>query len=164
MKKRSESGEMTAMDELDLSEYGVCSNPGTSRVKSYMDGAKVTNTASAQYKLLQTMHVDERGFYATDDGFIGVALGSYYGPVGSKYVVTLSNGKQYKVIKADEKADAHVWNGCYHREDGSVMEMVIDTETAGAYWGVGANGLVLNGNFNNAEEFQGEIVDFLAVE
>lgn len=160
--KKSQMGELMPIDEIKTENYGVCPNPGTSKVKSYMDGAKVTNTASRQYQLLQTMHINEQGFYSTDDGYIGVALGSYYGAIGTKYTVTLENGRTIKVIKADEKADIHVYNGCYHRQDGSVMEFIIDTQTAGNYWGF-RNGYVLGGNFNNAEEFQGQIVDIRLV-
>lgn len=156
-KKLSSLGIVTENAEIASEEIQICSNPGTSHVKTYMDGAKVTNTASAQYQLLQTMHINEQGFYATDDGYIGVALGSYYGPIGTKYLVTLENGTTLKVIKADAKADIHVYNGCYHRQDGSMMEFIVDTQTAGNYWGF-RNGYVLGGNFNNAPEFQGAIV------
>lgn len=153
----SQLGFKTKEDKLVTNDQPVCPNPLNGETKSYMDGAKVTNTASKQYQLLQTMHINDQGFYATDDGFIGVALGSYYGPIGSKFTVTLSNGNTFKVIKADEKSDNDVYNGCYHKQDGSMMEFVIDTETAGEYWGM-INGYVLGGNFNNCEQFNGTIV------
>lgn len=133
-----------------------------STVKSYMDGAKVTNKLSAQYLLLQTMHINEKGNYETDDGYIGVALGSYYGPIGTKYIVTLSTGKVLKVIKADAKADEHVYNGCNHKQDNSMMELIIDTATAGSYYGT-IGGYVAGGNFNNVDDYNGAIVDMKKV-
>lgn len=154
---KSSIGIVEDTNSVNSEPIAVCPNPGTSATKTYMDAAKVTNTASNQYKLLQTMHINDQGIYATDDGYLGVALGSYFGPIGSKYLVTLENGVTLKVIKADEKADIHVYNGCYHREDGSVMEFIIDTETAGNYFGT-VGGYVLGGNFNNYEGFRGQIV------
>lgn len=141
-------------------EVPLCISGST--VKSYMDGAKVTNVATAQYQLLQTMHINEKGNYETDDGYIGVALGSYYGPIGAKYIVTLSTGKTLKVIKADAKADQDVYDGCYHKEDSSMMELIIDTKTAGDYYGV-VNGYVSAGNFDNQDEYHGAIVSMKRV-
>lgn len=161
-RRLSTLGILTEEDHIETLDYGVCPNPDSS-TKSYMDGSKIQNRASRQWKLIQTMNVNEQGFYSTDDGFIGVALGSYYGAIGTKYLVTLENGMTYKVIKTDEKSDVHVYDGCYHRVDGSVMEMVIDEETAGKYWGM-TNGYVLGGNFNNAEEFKGQILDIQLVD
>lgn len=158
--RKNDLGEI--VEDVTVEDYGVCQNPGTSHIKTYMDGAKITNTASAQYQLLQTMHVNEHGHYVTDDGYLAVALGSFYGPIGSKYVVTLDNGKQFKVIKGDEKADQHVYNGCYHRVDGSVLEFILDTPAAAEYYGL-VNGYVAGGSLGRSSEFAGEIEDIQAV-
>ena len=82
------------------------------------------------------MHVDEEtGLLMDDEGFIGVALGSYFGPIGTKYYVTLSEGQTIPIVKIEAKADQHVSNGCEHLEDHSVIEMVIDADIAGEYYG-----------------------------
>lgn len=149
--------------ETETEKLEVCPNPGTSATKSYMDGAMVTNVYTDQYELLHhQMHVNDNGHYVTDDGYLGVALGSYFGPVGTKYVVTFANGRSYRIIKADAKADEDVYNGCYHRLDGSVIEFIIEPETAAKAYGV-INGYVAGGNFNNVPEFSGEILEMRLV-
>jgi len=132
--------------QLEVCHYGVN--------KTYMD-YRALNTSSAQYKLLMTMTIREGLFY-TFDGYIAVALGSYFGPLGSKYSITLSSGVVLDVIKAEEKADRHTNDGCEQKWDKSVIEFVIDSQTL-PYW-VGSKGYFLNGNFNNADEFYGDII------
>ena len=164
-KEKKEKKEKKRKEEKKMIENSVdiplCAKG--KNVKSYMDGSTVTNQESDQYKLLKTMHINHRGNYETDDGFIGVAFGSYYGPVGTKYIVDLDSGIQLKVIKADEKADEHVNNGCVHKIDESMMEMIIDEPTAAAYYGM-INGYVLGGNFNNSPDYQGNIIRIRKVE
>lgn len=106
---------------------------------------------------MSTLTYDERGLYQTEDGYLAVALGDFYGSVGDKFRVTLDTGIVLKVIRADTKADSNVVNQCYHKEDGSILEFIIDTPTALSYYGT-TNGLVANGNFNNIDEFKGNII------
>lgn len=138
----------------------VCS---TSSVKTYMSYKSITTTSSAQYRYIHNnMYVDsETGLlrHKEHPEYIGVALGTYYGKVGSMYEFTLDTGKVLKVVKVDVKSDAHTYNGCYHRQDGSVIELVIDPVVAKKYYGTGSNGYILNGNFNNSPDFYGKIVD-----
>lgn len=143
--------------QIETSNMGVC-KPNNNSMKTYMDGGLITAVGTKQYELIHTMHVDKRGHYITDDGYIGVALGSYYGSVGTKYIVKLDSGKTLKVIKTDEKSDNHTVNGCYHASDGSLLEMVIDTKTATNY-----HGGQLSGNFNDYEEFRGSIIEIKKV-
>lgn len=135
----------------------VCSS---SAAKTYMDYRKITNTKSAQYKYIRDyMRVDtETGLLFDEEGFIGVALGSYFGPIGTRYYITLDTGIVLPVVKVEAKADIHVSNGCEHLIDTSVIELVLDAEIAGEYFGVGTNGYVSNGNFNRNENFKGKIV------
>lgn len=133
-----------------------------STVKSYMDGSAVTNTESAQYQLLSQMHINERGHYETDDGYIAIALGSYYGPVGTKYIIELDSGITFKAIKADQKSDEHVYNGCQHQIDGSMLEFILDSDTAGNYYGI-KNDYVCGGNLNNSPDFNGAITSIKRV-
>lgn len=141
----------------NFSSKGVCS---TSSTKSYMDYRKITSRSSAQWKLINQsglIHVGEDGLLYSDDGFIGVALGSYYGKVGDKFKFVLSNGQELNVIKVEEKADKDTINGCAHSSDSSVIEFVVDREKAFATFG-GKNGHPANGNFNNIPQFKGNIV------
>lgn len=147
-------------EEESFIEVGVCSYSST---KSYEDGSGITDRTSKQYWLLQEMYIDERGFYVTQDGYIGVALGSYYGEIGTKYQVTLDTGIELRVIKADEKADKDVINGCYHKTDGSILEFINDYQTAARYYGLISNEFILNGNYNNHDDFAGTIISMKKV-
>lgn len=136
----------------------VCSS---SNVKTYMSYRAITTRSSAQYQYIHNnMYVDqETGLLRNKEHpeYIGVALGSYYGKIGSMYEFTLDTGKVLKVVKVDAKSDNHTYNGCYHRQDGSVIELVIDTNIAKNHYGTGSNGYILNGNFNNSPDFYGRI-------
>ncbi len=128
----------------------------TSNVKTYMDYKAITMVGSKQYQYIQNnMYISNGLLY--DDEHIGVALGSWWGDIGSKWTIELDTGIILKVVKVDEKADAHTYNGCQHRNDTSVIEFVIDSNTVPSEWW-GANGLVFNGNFNNSEMFNGNIL------
>lgn len=142
-------------EEKQGEDVPVCSSNST---KTYMDADAITDTTSQQWRLLQTMYPNEKGIYQTEDGYLGVALGSTYGEIGSTYIVTLENGKKLPIIKVDEKADVDTINGCYQKYDGSVMEFVIDSEKAAAYYGISDNGYILSGNFNNHSEYKGSII------
>ena len=140
----------------------VCS---TSSVKSYMSYKAITNQSSKQWQYIHTnMVVNEKGLLETTDGYIGVALGSYFGEIGNKYIITLSTGIELKVVKVDEKSDRHTNNGCEQKYDKSVIEFVIDTEQATKYFGKMSNDYVLNGNFNNSNFFKGKIESIEVVE
>lgn len=130
---------------------------GTSSTKTYMDYRAITNRESQQYKYIQNNMEVRNGLLYDTDGSIGVALGSWWGAIGSKWTVELSNGEVYDIVKIDEKANHHTIGGCHHIGDGSVIEFVIDTQTIPIEWW-GGNGLVFNGNFNNSPQFNGEIV------
>lgn len=140
-------------------EINSCSE---SAIKTYMDYRAITNTASTQYRFIdEHMNVDKSGLLIDGDGFIGVALGSYYGPIGSRYYFTLSSGAILPLVKVEAKSDNHTVGGC-NAQDGSVIEFVIDSDVAHNFFG-GNNGYVLNGNFNNYEAFNGEIIKVEAV-
>ena len=128
-----------------------------------MDASTVTNEDSKQYQLLSSMHVNNKGHYETDDGYLAIALGSYYGPVGTKYIIELDSGVTFKAIKADEKDDNDVFDGCTHRQDGSMLEFILDSDKAGEYYGVADNGYVCQGDLNNSKEFHGAIVSIKKV-
>ncbi len=143
--------------EFKAEETGVCS---ISSVKTYEDYRAITATGSRQYRFIRAhMTVDEEtGFLYDEDGFIGVALGSYYGVIGDRFYFTLDSGVVLPLVKIDEKADIDTdGTGCAHTSDSSVIEFVIQRHIADDYFGRYGNGLVLSGNYNNYELFRGNI-------
>ena len=143
-------------------EYDVCS---TSSVKTYMDYRTIDDVNSKQYRYIRdNMTVNQvTGLLEDEDGFIGVALGSAFGEIGDKYIFTLDDGKEFKFVKVEQKSDMHTVNGCYHTEDKSVIELVLNTTIAGQYYGVSSNNLILSGNFNNSGEFEGRIKSIVKI-
>ena len=141
--------------EFQAEEISVCS---TNTAKTYMDYHMTTAVSSRQYQFLNyECTVDENtGFLYDEDGFIAVALGSYYGEIGDRYYFTLDSGIVLPLVKAEEKADVDTdANNCYHTIDGSVIEFVIDADYARGYFWCNDNGYVLNGNYNNHPLFNG---------
>jgi len=139
---------------VDLEEVPVC---GKGRAKTYMNYKLIKTKSTKQYKYIKSyMKVDEKGFLVDEDGFIGVALGSYFGEIGTKYIFTLEGGIELPLVKVEAKSDRHTINGCYQYMDYSVIEFVVDVTVAGTYYGVGGNGYVLNGNYGN--KIKGAIV------
>ena len=121
----------------------------------------ITDKSSNQYKYInESGRIEIKNGYLMENEYIGVALGSYFGEIGSKYVFTLDTGKELKVVKVEEKADEPTINGCQHKWDSSVIEFVIDS----SYFKKSSNGYVFNGNFNNVEEFKGKIIKIEKVE
>lgn len=144
--------------EFESEEIEVCASNAT---KTYMDYRATTARDSKQYWFIHDeLTVDETtGFLYDEDGFIGVALGSFYGKIGDRYYFTLESGVVLPLVKCEEKSDSHTnETGCYHANDGSVIEFVIDRNYALEYFGRLSNNYVLNGNYNNYELFRGKIV------
>lgn len=135
----------------------VCSSSST---KTYMSYKAITDTSSTQYRYIEeNMSVDPvTGLLVDEEGFIGVALGSYFGDIGTRYYITLDTGIVLPVVKVEAKSDKHTNNGCAQSVDGSVIEFVIDVDIASSYFGISSNGYVLSGNFNNFDLFSGEII------
>ena len=131
--------------------------------KTYMDYRAITHTDSAQYQIIHSdiISVDNRGFLVTEDGFIGAALGTHFGPVGSKYIFNLDDGTQLKIIKIEVKSDLHTCDHNIKDGSGAVIEFVIDSKTPWMNANRGGNGLIFNGNFN--AYYRGKIVSVLEV-
>lgn len=57
----------------------------------------------------ETIYTDENDFLRSEDAYV-VALGSYFGEVGDRFVVTMEDGQEFIVVKGDEKSDhdAHI--------------------------------------------------------
>lgn len=140
-------------DESEIEWLIPCS---TSDVKTYMDYQAITVTTSKQYQFIQANMSIHNGLLYDSEGYIGVALGSWWGSIGDRWLIELDTGIELKVVMVDYKADQHVNNGCQHKLDGSVIEFVIDTRSIPSEWW-GNNGYVFNGNFNNSDLFKGNI-------
>ena len=144
--------------KFESEEIEVCA---LSSAKTYMDYRATTLVSSRQYQFIHNyLNVDKKtGFLYDDEGFIAVALGSYYGTIGDRYYFTLDSGIVLPLVKAEQKADEDTdYSGCYQKYDKSIMEFVIDSDYASSYFGSRGNGLVLNGNYNNYSLFSGNIV------
>jgi len=140
-------------------EIELCGVSGST--KTYMDYRATTNVTSRQYKFMrEELTVDTNtGFLYDEDGFIGAALGSYFGEIGDRFYFTLDSGIVLPIVKCEGKADAHTdGSNCFQSVDGSIIEFVIDTDLARQHFGTLSNGYVLNGNFNNYSTFKGQIV------
>lgn len=134
---------------------------GYGSVKSYMDYRAITDTASKQYRFIaEHMTVDdETGFLYDEDGFIGAALGSYYGIIGDRFYFTFENGVTIPIVKIESKANIDTDSmNCFNPNDNSVIEFVIDKNIANDHFGYYGNGLVLSGNFGNYPLFKGKVM------
>lgn len=127
-----------------------------SSLKPYMDYKMITDISTPQYKLINSerSREDERGFLMYDNDFYCVALGSYFGDVGTKYIFTLSTGKQIKVIKAEAKSDSHTCKDNYLSWHGHIVEFLINTNSK---W-MKENKITLYGSLNYYDELSGDIV------
>ena len=102
--------------------------------KSYMSYRAITSKTSEQYQFIYNqMHVDLSTGYLkwnTDSRYIGVALGSYFGDIGSLWKFVFEDGQELYAIKIEMKADQHVVDGCRHKKDYSIIEFVVDIAAA----------------------------------
>lgn len=148
--------------KYNLSEMEVLYD---SSVKTCMSVWKITNKTSPQYDYIFNSGLIEfcdDGFLRTEDQFIGIALGSYFGDIGNKFIFELDTGIELKVVKIEEKANQHTTKGFIQSKDYSVIEFVCDfSKMQDKYI---SNEYPLNGNFNNADEFEGKIVKIWKVE
>ncbi len=104
--------------------------PGHSNKMTYMDYRAITDTSSKQWALQQDPYcvVNEQGFLMYRDNWYVVAMGSYWGGIGDKFIVRLENGKLFSVIIGDRKAST--MDGGYAQKDGSVLEFLIQSDAA----------------------------------
>lgn len=125
--------------------------------KPYEDGSLIIDETSLAYKWISNCEVDYRGHYMYGGKYYAVAMGTYFDDVGSKYKVSLDTGKEIYVIKCDTKQDQHTIDRMIDHT-GGMIEFIIDTEVASSYYGIGTNGYIMNGSFNNHDDFNGKIV------
>ena len=145
-----------------IKDDNVIMAPVPSSVKTYMDYRCITDTTSVQWELIKNgLVVEEDGFLRDDEGFIAVALGSYFGPIGSRWVFQLDTDKEIKAIKADEKQDIHTKDAQHmYGLNGDIIEFVIYADVMPMC----DNGYVYWGNFNNVDAFNGKVVSWYRVD
>lgn len=102
-----------------------------SSMKTYMDYTAITDTSSAQYELQQQAYTDEYGLRKVGEYYC-IALGSGFGTtIGSKYLITLDTGEQFKAILGDQKADQHTDTSHRYIEmdgnRGNIVEFLVET-------------------------------------
>lgn len=101
-----------------------------SQKMTYMDYRAITNKASNQYKFQQRddVWVDEYGFLVQNSEWYVVAMGSYWGKIGDKFIIHLENGEIISCVLGDIKSDRHTDRQNYaHESDGHVVEFLIDS-------------------------------------
>lgn len=149
-----------------------------STTKAYMDISSITDKTSSQWSFLskldcidivenkdgeEILSINSRDGYVVDDeGYIGVALGSYFGDIGNRYLMELSSGNIIKVVKVEEKSDLHTDDKHFqHQNNGGVVEFVIDSKKM--EHNIADNGYVYSGNFNNNLDFKGNVTNIWKV-
>ena len=120
-----------------------------------MDYRTITDTTSKQYQLIHSdsITVGKDGLLYSGE-YIGVALGSKFGKIGDKFLITLNDGKQFKAIKVDEKSDNHTVDSCHHANDGSVVEFVINIRMVQQSYPLA----IEMGNFDYIDKFNGNVI------
>lgn len=104
-----------------------------SQKMTFMDYRAITNKASNQYKFQQRddVWVDEYGFLVQNSEWYVVAMGSYWGKIGDKFIIRLENGETISCVLGDIKADRHTDKLNYaHASDGHVVEFLIDSSSS----------------------------------
>lgn len=98
------------------------------RTKTYMDYKAVTDTSSVQYALLNNKKAETKDGFRMYDGYYCVALGSYYGTaIGTKFYITLSNGRTLRCILGDQKSDRHTdKNHMFAVNNKDIVEFIVD--------------------------------------
>lgn len=146
--------------EVDPYRYSPVEMTYKTSAKTYMDYRAITDTSSAQYQFIHSdeIMICEDGFLRDDEGFIGVAMGSYFGPIGSRYICHLDTDKDIKVVKVEAKDTSHTFDDFCGRTAYDIIEFVIDTKALWMQQNKWDNDYIFSGNFNNYSEFNGKIV------
>ena len=124
---------------------------GFNKFKSYMD-YKCIRKDCKQGKIVygKDAWTDGDGLRKSGEYYC-VALGSYYGNIGDKFVIETDKGNTYKIIKADEKANRHTDStNRYTLANGCMMEWIVEiNEMDGS--------VKSSGNIDNIKKVSGAI-------
>ena len=132
-----------------------------SSAKPYESYRAITDPSSKQYRFQMQPNVreDSRGFLMEDGTWYCVAMGTYFGDIGTKYIITLSSGRTINVVKGDNKADCDTDADNYLAQGGHIIEFMINPN---AYYTI-ANGVISRGNLNILPELNGSITSIQRV-
>lgn len=132
-----------------------------SSAKPYESYRAITDPTSKQYKFQMQSNVqeDSRGFLMEDGSWYCVAMGTYFGDIGTKYLITLSSGRTIRVVKGDNKADCDTDSMNYCALNGHILEFMINPN---AYYMI-SNGVISRGNLNILPELNGSITNIQKV-
>ena len=95
-------------------------------VKTFENGLINWVNPSPQYTFFTTTetYTDSDGFLRSGDAYV-VALGTYFGEEkGTKYLVTLENGKEFTIILGDTKSDEHTDPTHRFAQNGDIIEFM----------------------------------------
>ncbi len=111
----------------------------------------ITAKNTPNYKITRAATYDRYGLLIYDNCYL-VALGSGWGDVGDKFIITLSNGNSFIAMIADEKAnkDTDVTNR-YCKSNGSILEFVINPYVLDKR-------IKKSGTVSSIPEFNGQII------
>lgn len=147
---RAHSNEEDGMtSSMSYEQVEVCDPTAT--WKSWMPYQAITYQPSDQYQQLQLHGIATDHYYGfiTLDGYLMVAMGEMYGPIGTKYLISFSGGTSVDVIIAEFKHE-----GCTSSRDGSMIEFLVDTEKI-------PESIKKSGNFNDL--FAGTITEMYRI-
>lgn len=125
-KKQKETKKEKKEEEKEIAstEYVLPARLGLR--KSLESHTAITSKNSAQYRLQQKAKTDELGLRKYKKRYM-VAVGTYFNaPVGVKIDVYLTSGHKLKCIVGDIKSDADTVGGLTQKNDGSVVEFIVE--------------------------------------
>ena len=135
--------------KVKLKAYSVPKE--ASSFKTYMDYTCITVKSSPQYKLQKKAYTSKNGLRKVGKYYC-IALGSYYGSkIGTKYKITLSTGKSFWGILADQKSDSHTDSKHqYTVFNKDIIEFVVQTSKL-------PNKVKISGDISSINRFKGKI-------
>ena len=150
--KKDSNKEISDNKETSANKDNLTIPNGFNTFKSYMD-YKCIRKDCKQGKIVygENAWTDEDGLRKSGEYYC-VALGSYYGNVGDKFIIETKKGNKYKVIKADEKADKHTdSSNRYTLSNGCMIEWIVETNKLDKF-------VKSSGNIDNIKKVSGAII------
>lgn len=146
-------GEVKKLKEELEKKNKILSIPtGFNNFKSYMD-YKCIKKDCKQGNIVygENAWTDEDGLRKSGEYYC-VALGSYYGNIGDKFIIETKKGNKYKIIKADEKANKHTdSSNRYTLSNGCMMEWIVEINKLDKF-------VKSSGNIDNITKVSGAII------
>lgn len=109
---------VTLINNEEPMEIEICSS---STFKSWMDYTAITSKSSKQYHLQQEAITEKNYGFRMIDGYLLVAMGPQYGPVGRKYIIQFADRSVINAMIGDIKHQ-----GCTSSDE-SMIEFIVDS-------------------------------------